>query len=229
MRFTRIALIILALIAFNLGGWAMLQKQPSPAPQDRQTAPFDYYVLALSWSPTFCRSNASNANRRQCNSATKYGFIVHGLWPQYEKRGWPEFCDTPHTLDTATRDAILDLIPSKSLVAHQWEKHGACTGLSPREFFATLRAARAQFTLPFPNPLATPVTDISPQEIKRKFSTANTALPLDALRIACTTNTTPAALREVRICLDKDLNPRKCSASVGTGCRDARISLPPIR
>lgn len=233
MKFTRIALIVLPIIALALATWTLLQKQDIPAPQDSQNtsqnASFDYYVLALSWSPTFCRSNASQANRLQCNSATKYGFIVHGLWPQYEKRGWPEFCDTPHQLDTKTRASILDLIPSKTLITHQWTKHGSCTGLSPRAFFATLRTARNQFTMPFPNPVGNSVATISPQEIKRKFSATNTALPLDSLHIACTTDTPSPALREVRICLDKDLNPRKCSASVGTGCRARSISLPPIR
>src|SRR5580692_9741169 len=50
---------------------------------------FDYYLLSLSWSPAFCLSSPGAA---ECNGPRRFGFIVHGLWPQYE-RGWPQNCD----------------------------------------------------------------------------------------------------------------------------------------
>ena len=58
----------------------------------RQNTPgqFDYYVLALSWSPSFCETATGNARRQQCG-ARPFSFVVHGLWPQYE-RGFPESC-----------------------------------------------------------------------------------------------------------------------------------------
>jgi ribonuclease T2 len=59
--------------------------------QDRwQNAPgkFDYYVLSLSWSPSFCETATGNARRQQCG-ARPFSFVVHGLWPQYE-RGFPK-------------------------------------------------------------------------------------------------------------------------------------------
>ena len=49
---------------------------------------FDYYVLALSWSPEFCHSHPANA---QCSG--HFGFVVHGLWPQFVD-GYPEHCST---------------------------------------------------------------------------------------------------------------------------------------
>ena len=57
---------------------------------------FDYYVLALSWSPAFCADRRSGTENAQCGAGRAFGFIVHGLWPQYE-RGWPERCPTSHT------------------------------------------------------------------------------------------------------------------------------------
>src|SRR5499427_7603553 len=64
--------------------------------QDRwQSAPgqFDYYVLSLSWSPSFCETATGNARRQQCG-ARPFSFVVHGLWPQYE-HGFPESCLVP--------------------------------------------------------------------------------------------------------------------------------------
>src|SRR5262249_40589503 len=61
----------------------------------RQNAPgqFDYYVLSLSWSPSFCETATGNARRQQCGTRP-FSFVVHGLWPQYE-RGFPESCLAP--------------------------------------------------------------------------------------------------------------------------------------
>jgi ribonuclease T2 len=51
---------------------------------------FDFYVLALSWSPGFCENSGSRS--RQCDSGRGLGFVTHGLWPQNEQ-GYPSFCE----------------------------------------------------------------------------------------------------------------------------------------
>ncbi|MCB1968558.1 MAG: ribonuclease, partial [Candidatus Accumulibacter sp.] len=52
---------------------------------------FDFYVLALSWSPAYCLIEGDRANKQQCAEERDLGFVVHGLWPQFES-GYPEFC-----------------------------------------------------------------------------------------------------------------------------------------
>ena len=57
-----------------------------------------FYVLSLSWSPSFVRPRppsgaAGAAPTMQCG-ARPYSFVVHGLWPQYDK-GFPEYCQVP--------------------------------------------------------------------------------------------------------------------------------------
>ena len=67
---------------------------PNSEPNEIATpigAGFDFYVLALSWSPGYCASEGSNADENQCNSPRRYEFVVHGLWPQFEK-GFPSDC-----------------------------------------------------------------------------------------------------------------------------------------
>src|SRR3974390_868724 len=76
---------------------------------------FDFYVLSLSWSPSFCAAAAERGrgrgDGRQCG-ARPYSFVVHGLWPQYE-RGFPEYCETPAPrLNYRIMTSMLDLMPA---------------------------------------------------------------------------------------------------------------------
>src|SRR5436853_7389370 len=67
------------------------------AQEQRQNQPgqFDFYVLSLSWSPSFCEAAGERGTPPQQQCATRpYSFVVHGLWPQYD-HGFPEFCQVP--------------------------------------------------------------------------------------------------------------------------------------
>ena len=122
---------------------------PDARAQDRrQNEPgqFDFYVLALSWSPSFCASASERGRsgrnmQMQCGGARPFSFVVHGLWPQYE-RGFPEYCQRP--APRVSRDVVssmLDLMPAPGLIFNEWDKHGVCSGLSVRAYFETTRKA----------------------------------------------------------------------------------------
>src|SRR5215471_18018763 len=90
--------MLLAMAAVALA--AMAGIRPASAQDRRQNAPgeFDYYVLSLSWSPSYCeeaeeRGNTGRSQQIQCGGRP-FSFVVHGLWPQYE-RGYPEYCQRP--------------------------------------------------------------------------------------------------------------------------------------
>jgi ribonuclease T2 len=111
----------------------------------RQNTPgeFDFYVLALSWSPSFCEAAAERGSgglsQVQCSSP--YSFVVHGLWPQYE-RGFPEYCQRPSPrLDRNIMTSMLDLMPAPGLIFNEWDKHGTCSGLGARAYFESVRKA----------------------------------------------------------------------------------------
>src|SRR5207253_5003662 len=78
---------------------AILTTGPLAAQDRRQNeaGQFDFYVLTLSWSPSFCEAAQERSPNRkpdqQCGERP-YSFVVHGLWPQYTK-GFPEFCQVP--------------------------------------------------------------------------------------------------------------------------------------
>src|SRR6266550_2325364 len=118
-------------------------------PRQNRPGQFDFYVLSLSWSPSFCDSAGERGTppQEQCGERP-FSFVVHGLWPQYE-RGFPEFCQVPAPrLDRNIVSSMLDLMPAPRLIFHEWDRHGTCTGLAPRAYFDTVRKARAMVKIP---------------------------------------------------------------------------------
>jgi ribonuclease T2 len=186
---------------------------------------FAYYVLSLSWSPAFCLSSPGAA---ECNGPRRYGFIVHGLWPQFEQ-GWPEHCDVHRPVPDEVVQGIADLMPARGLVYHEWSTHGTCSGLEPVEFFALMRRAYASIAIPPEISNSAQAIEQSPAAIAGAFLRANPRLPARSIVAACSGQGTPR-LREIRICLARDLAPRDCSADAMRGaCRAPQVIIPPIR
>ena len=140
---------------------------------------FDYYVLALSWSPSYCEAAQSRRPNRapdqQC-SGRPFAFVVHGLWPQYE-RGFPSYCQVPAPrLNRAIVGSMLDLMPSPHLIFHEWDQHGTCSGLSPHDYFETVRKARSAVKIPSEYlDLDRPIT-VTSGEVAEAFVKANPGL-----------------------------------------------------
>ena len=193
---------------------------PAPARAEGERAgDFDYYVLSLSWTPTWCALEGDDRGSPQCDPGRGHGFTLHGLWPQYED-GWPSFCPTPER--PATRGetgAMADIMGSGGLAWHQWRKHGVCTGLSAAEYFRLSRLAYDSVTRPdLLRRLDRPVR-LPADVIEEAFLEANPALADDMLTVTCR----EGRVQEVRICLTRDLEPRACAPDVARDCalRDA--------
>jgi ribonuclease T2 len=219
-RVIRAATLAILLIAGALSA--------APAQDRRQNQPgqFDFYVLALSWSPSFCEATAERgrAAREQCGERP-YSFVVHGLWPQYES-GFPEFCQVPAPrLDRGIVSSMLDLMPSPRLVFHEWDRHGTCSGLAPRAYFDALRKARAVLKIP-PEyiDLKAPLS-VTPDEVEAAFVKANPGLTQAAIAVTCDSK----RLNEVRICLGKELGFRDCAEVDRRACRRDKLTMPPVR
>jgi len=211
--------------------------QPRPsqasAPPERErrsstSARFDFYVLAMSWSPQHCASRGGNSKRNrndiQCAGEREYDFVLHGLWPQYEK-GWPQDCTTEQ-VPRSIVDRMLDIMPSPSLVRHEWSKHGTCSGLPATEYFAKARQAFANMKIPrqYQRPRLQVVS--KPEDLKRRFAEVNPAFSDKSLAVVCSGR----FLQEVRACLTTDFQPRPCSAEVlRNQCRTDEIILRPVR
>ncbi len=184
---------------------------------------FDFYVLALSWSPTYCQGRGALANRLQCGGDAERAFVVHGLWPQYE-RGYPENCATgePLRVPRSLIDTVLDIMPSVALVGRQWRKHGTCTGLTQADYFTTVRRALERLTIPAAFRSARQRRTVSALGAEQAFIAENPGLSANGIAIACR----DGRLSEVRVCLTRSLEFRRCENVDARGCQQPRLVMP---
>ena len=198
---------------------------PSGNDESARPSGFDFYVLALSWSPSYCEAEGERANPQQCDRGRPYAFIVHGLWPQFEK-GYPEFCaEDAERVERGIEDEMLALMPSRGLIRHQWKKHGTCSGLSQDDFFDTVRNAYASVSVPDIGPADGTYKTMTPGEVAQAFIGANPGLEDDHFAVTCDKR----RLREVRICMTTDLEYRSCPEVTRRACRRPSVVLPPVR
>ena len=197
---------------------------PAPAarPPDRGRG-FDYWLIALSWSPSYCESNPHD--REQCGPRG-YGFVLHGLWPQHERGGGPQDCPTRERPDAATIERTLAFMPSRRLVQHEWRAHGACSGLAAADYFDLSDRAFAAVRIPpeFTTPKRPP--RMQADDVRDAFIAANPDLRADRFAVVCRGRD----LAEVRICVDDELVPRRCGRDVRTRCpRNVDLRIPALR
>ena len=214
-------LISLALVVVS-AGMAFAQDRRQNAPGE-----FDFYVLALSWSPSFCEASAERgkSGRSQVQCERPYSFVVHGLWPQYE-RGFPEYCQRPSPrLDRNIMTSMLDLMPAPGLIFNEWDKHGTCSGLAARAYFESVRKARAAVKIPEEFLQLSDQKTIAPADLEAAFIKANPGLSSSAISVTCSSR----RLSEVRICLSKDMQFRACEELDRRACRRDDVVMPPVR
>lgn len=167
---------------------------------------FDYYAVALSWSPAFC---ATHDDPQQCAPGRGAGFVLHGLWPQYE-RGFPQECSTER-LAPQTEERYAALYPSRRLAAHEWKQHGTCSGLNQAAYFELSEKLSKQVAIPpaFQRPAAPVRTSYG--EFVQAFHAANPRMADNAVLPFCGGG--GKFLNEIHVCYDKRGASTACGAS----------------
>lgn len=209
-------LLLVILLGVDSPVWAKKKKKTKAAPT------FDYYLLALSWAPDYCRLHPSDRTA-ECAIGNRTGFVVHGLWPQRETSQGPPCGADGQKVTTAIVNATLKYIPTKELMQHEWDHHGACSGLSMADYFATVRKVRDSVTVPPALVAPSAESTMTASQIEAAFVAANPAMPPKAFRTSCASG----MLQEARICFNKDLAARACTVSAGE-CT-SRMKVLPVR
>jgi ribonuclease T2 len=183
---------------------------------------FDYYLLTLSWSPSYCLTHQQD--RTQCGGKG-YGFVLHGLWPQFDAGNWPEFCSTDVTLPPDAMQIGKTLYPNPNLMEHEWQRHGTCSGLDAATYFRT--ADQALAAVHVPSEFAAPRSNqsMTGSQIASEFRKANPSISEDGLTVACGRG----ELTEVRVCLTRNLTPRSCGHGVRNSCPVGPVDVPASR
>jgi ribonuclease T2 len=219
-EFRTIAVGLLAALCLTGTGFAQ---------QRGVAARFDHWILALSWSPSYCASRAGARDRQQCGPGRHYAFVVHGLWPQYQK-GWPVYCLKPAPYIAGRHlTAMRDIMPSRALILHQWRKHGTCSGLDANGYFGLTRNLFKRIKIParYLSPRRHIV--VTPDRLKRDFLKTNVWLAPDMLSLHCGNRRDHARLREIRLCFSRAGNPIVCPTPAHLPCRAQLLDLPPLR
>ncbi|WP_298429809.1 ribonuclease T2 [uncultured Jannaschia sp.] len=206
-------------------GFLLATLTPPAAAEGEAAGAFDYYVLSLSWSPTWCALEGDDRQAPECAAGAARGFSLHGLWPQYET-GWPSYCRSPHREATRGQTAAMaDVMGSAGLAWHQWKKHGRCSGLTAEDYFRLARLAYERVQRPaILRELGRAVT-LPAHVVEAAWLEANPALEADGITVTCRAG----RIQEVRLCLTRDLAPRRCGADVVRDCTLDAALLAPLR
>lgn len=219
--------ILLVLMAIGYRAWTAVDATDAQDRRQNQPGKFDFYVLSLSWAPSFCEAAFERAPDQapppECGQRA-VPFVVHGLWPQYET-GFPEFCQQPAPrLDRNVVSSMIDLMPAPRLIFNEWDRHGTCSGLSSHAYFETVRKARALVKIPDDYLDASHEVTVAPAQVGDAFVKANPGLTRASIAVSCDAK----RLTEVRICVGKDLQFHECPDVEQHSCRRDQIVMPPL-
>jgi ribonuclease T2 len=183
---------------------------------------FDYYLLALSWAPNYCADHPSD-HSSECKIGGHKDFVLHGLWPQASSGPPPMSCSGASPVAAATVDHMLQFMPSRSLIQHEWEKHGTCSGLSAQDYFAQAEQAFTHVQVPQQYRSLSQEQQFAVPDLEKSFAEANHA-PVEAIRVSCHGRD----LVSLEVCVDKNLQYRSCTQSVHE-CPVSQVDMRPPR
>jgi ribonuclease T2 len=204
---------------------ALLMLAGAPARAEDVAGEFDYYVMALSWSANWCTLEGDARGSPQCDAAEDFGWVLHGLWPQYEE-GWPQDCFSPDAPPSRRMtEAMADIMGTSGLAWYQWNKHGACSGLPPEDYFALARDAYGRVVRPGVFERLREAVALPAAVVEEAFLRENAGLDRDEITITCRSG----MIQEARICLTPDLEFRRCGADVVRDCTLEDALFEPMR
>jgi ribonuclease T2 len=223
--------VLIALAALAMPGSALAQAGqcrlpdiiPRPsiegptADEPKRVLSIGHYTLAVSWSPAYCaRSKGEAKDDFQCASGNRFGFTLHGLWPDGYGKDWPQYCKPAGVLPRKVVRDHLCAVPSVQLIQHEWVKHGTCLPTTPTKFFALSRKLYGALRYPDMDALSARPT-LSAREFATAFAAANRGMSADMMKLNVNRDGT---LSEVWVCLNKALRYSRCPAHQG-GVNDA--------
>ena len=216
------------------GDFALPRAGRAPPDEVRRT-PVTRYLLTLSWSPQHCfdagrrsggaRRDGGGDDALQCSGSNgRFGFILHGLWPETDGRDWPQYCAPARQLSRATIRRNLCMTPSPRLLQHEWERHGVCATRNPDAYF---RAAHILYdSIRYPDMAALGArARLTVGDFTRAFVAANPAYRANGLIVATNRG---GWLDEVRLCLDRRFRPQRCPAAARGAPAGQRLRLAPV-
>lgn len=182
-------------------------------------ASFDYYIFSLSWSPEYCHQHPKDKTP-ECNAQAKMNFVVHGLWPSNKSGKDPENCSGAQFDPSAVPAHLTDIMPS-GIFKHEWQTHGACSGMTESVYFQKILALFGSLAMPVKS--TGQDQHIVPVALKQEFAQANRGTTAQSFAI----EDSGGYLTEVRSCWDKSFQAIACPAQGDTRSTSITIRAKP--
>lgn len=181
------------------------------------------YTMSLSWSPEFCKGKEKSARHaRQCSGRQgRFGFIVHGFWPDGRGDQWPQWCPTNRQPSQQAVRQSLCMTPSTQLLAREWAKHGACMVRNPDGYLRVTRILWNSYRWPDYNRLSYD-RSLTAGDIRTAFANANRGIEPQHIGIVTKGN---GWLKEMQICYGRDFMPRRCQGRKYGAANEARVKI----
>ena len=190
--------------------------------EPQRLLPIGSYTLAISWSPQHCRTPDRAARSTfQCGSGNRFGFVLHGLWPDGYGKEWPQYCKATPLISQRTVRANLCATPSAQLLQHEWAKHGTCMpGETPDSYFGKATSLFNEVRYPDMNALAR--QSLTAGKLATAIARVNRGMRADMMRV---TTDRMGWLNEVWICMDRKFRYTRCPAHQGGVKPNARVRI----
>ena len=191
--------------------------------EPRRLLPIGGYTLALSWSPQYCATARGSSSAFQCGGRNgRFGFVLHGLWPEGVGKDWPQYCRATDLLPRRVIRQNLCTTPSAQLLQQEWAKHGSCMTTKPDLYFNLARTLYDSIRYPDMNALARRDT-LTAGQFAAAFARANSALKPEMMLV----RTTRGNLSELWLCMDRMMEFARCPARQRGAKASSRLRIEP--
>lgn len=171
------------------------------------------WKVSLAWSPEFCRDSHESSREMQCTDP--HAFVLGGF-EQVHGTGEAERCAKNfQDVSDDVMERMLGVMWNKVVIKDEWRQHGICSGLAMMEYFVNADYLAQKIAVPevYTKPFG--VLETSSEQVRKRFVESNTGLDPDALVLRCDREW----LREVEVCVDKDLKYQACLVQPADSCR----------
>ena len=164
------------------------------------------YTLAASWSPDYCKTSGDTQSMQCSGRWGRFGFVLHGLWPEAARGAYPQWCGQPAVPPPAVLRRHLCMTPSPRLLAHEWAKHGTCMAKAPEQYFRVSAILWRSIRWPDADRLSRR-EGLTVGDLRREFVTANPAWRTDQIGIDVSRS---GWLSQIRLCYSRRFLPIRC-------------------
>lgn len=182
--------------------------RPVTADGPVRRTPIAGYTLAASWSPDYCKTSRDTASMQCSRVNGRFGFVLHGLWPEAARGPSPQWCDTRQSPSPQVLRDNLCISPSTGLMAHEWARHGSCMAPTPQKYFRVSTILWRSIHWPDADRLSRK-RDLTAGDLREEFVAANRSWPREAVGLEISRT---GWLREVQLCYGKTFLPTRCPA-----------------